>query len=228
MNVCILAGGFGTRLASVVSDVPKPLAPIGAKVFLEIILEQLADYDIKHVVICLHHKADMIIDWFQSYAGHTALPFTVAFEVEDTPLDTGGAVKNCCVKHDLSGQIIIMNADTFIAADLQDIIASDSNVLGLISQTETARFGGVTVNEANQITGFVEKSDAPQDYVYCGMCNIAVSDICAFEQDRFSLERDVFTRLAAQRALKAVPLSGLMTDIGVPADYHRFCEDYRG
>lgn len=227
MNICILAGGFGTRLAPILGGVPKPLAPIGKKVFLEIILENLAVYNINEVFLCLHHKAQEIIDWVERFQKYHNLGFRINIVIEDIPLDTGGAVKNCCVKTGLSSDLLVMNADTFISADLAGIMTVSDNTIALICQAEKSRFGTVLIDDKNRVLNFVEKSSEGEGFVYSGVCKLSSETICGFKADKFSLERDFFPMLARQRILRSVILDGYMTDIGVPSDYLRFCNEYR-
>jgi D-glycero-alpha-D-manno-heptose 1-phosphate guanylyltransferase len=63
--VIILAGGFGTRLSTVVKDVPKPMAPINGKPFLHYIFKELQHQKIKQVVLSVGHLKEVIQDYFQ-------------------------------------------------------------------------------------------------------------------------------------------------------------------
>ena len=86
----ILAGGFGTRLRAAVSDVPKPLAPVGGRPFLALQLDWLERHGIESVCISAHYMADKILSYAAEARQTTGLAINVV--VEDEPLGTGGAV----------------------------------------------------------------------------------------------------------------------------------------
>src|SRR2546421_11574002 len=91
LDVIILCGGQGTRLASVVTDVPKPLAPVSEKPFLDHLLAFLFQSGVvRSATLAVHHLADRIISY---YSDHTA-PFPLHIVKEDKPLGTGGAIMN--------------------------------------------------------------------------------------------------------------------------------------
>ena len=116
MEAVILAGGFGTRLREVVADVPKPMAKVGEKPFLEILLMNLELKGFKRVILSLGFKAEII----KHYFGTNFRDIELVYEVETTPLGTGGALKaalaNC--KEDYS---FVFNGDTFQEFDPLDI-----------------------------------------------------------------------------------------------------------
>ena len=93
--ILVLAGGFGTRLKSVVSDVPKPLAPVCGKPFLIYLIENLASQGAKDFVLLLHYEADLIISLVSEFLEHNnAYGITITSIVEDKPLGTGGSIMN--------------------------------------------------------------------------------------------------------------------------------------
>lgn len=89
MDAIILVGGLGTRLRKVVSDVPKPLAPINEKPFLQILMKRLEGFScLQKVIFALSYRSEQIISFVQSHP----FRFPVAFSIESSPLGTGGAV----------------------------------------------------------------------------------------------------------------------------------------
>ena len=108
MEVIILAGGFGTRLQSVVSDVPKVMAPINNKPFLEYIFDDLSKYDVSRVILAVGYKKEIV----KKYFGNKYKNIKIAYSEENEPLGTGGAIK-----HALSlvndEEVIIMNGDIY-------------------------------------------------------------------------------------------------------------------
>ena len=86
----ILAGGLGTRLRSVVSDVPKCMAPVAGKPFLWYLLKYLSNFDVVRVVLSVGYLRDTIIDWVNEYGGE--FPFGIVFAVETTQLAKAGGI----------------------------------------------------------------------------------------------------------------------------------------
>ena len=104
----VLAGGFGTRLREVLPDLPKPMAPVAGRPFLEILLTSLADKGFSRVVLSLGYMADKIITYF----GNSFTGLDLIYVVEDEPLGTGGAVR-LALSQCLQDHIYILNGDTF-------------------------------------------------------------------------------------------------------------------
>jgi len=89
MEAVILAGGLGTRLSHIVSDVPKPMAPVNNQPFLKYVIDYLLENGVNHVILAVGYKAKSI----QSYFGDTYHGIRITYSIEDTPLGTGGAIK---------------------------------------------------------------------------------------------------------------------------------------
>ena len=90
IDVVILCGGLGKRFRQIRSDLPKALAAIHQRTFLDILLEQVAHYGFKKAILCIGYKGQMIKDY---YCGKT-LPLEITYSKEARPLGTGGALKN--------------------------------------------------------------------------------------------------------------------------------------
>ena len=88
-SAIVLAGGLGTRLKSVVQDIPKPMAPVAGHPFLSYVLKYLHGQGIREVVLSIGYRGEVIQNYFQDqYAG-----MTLKYAVEETPLGTGGAIR---------------------------------------------------------------------------------------------------------------------------------------
>jgi D-glycero-alpha-D-manno-heptose 1-phosphate guanylyltransferase len=92
MKILVLAGGVGSRLKSVVSDVPKALAPIGGVPFLHLQLEAWIEQGAKSFVFLLGYRADLILAFLHKYESTLLNGCEVRYVIETTPLNTGGAV----------------------------------------------------------------------------------------------------------------------------------------
>ena len=117
MDAIVLAGGFGTRLATTLPNVPKALAPIQGVPFIEILLHWLERSGIvSRVVFALGHLSQVMSDYLSSRPSHIAIEFSI----EATPLGTGGALLQALQKTN-STQILAMNGDSFFDLPLKAI-----------------------------------------------------------------------------------------------------------
>src|SRR5262245_46791939 len=159
LDAIILCGGLGTRLARVVADVPKPLAPVSEKPFLDYLLELLARSGVvRSATLAVHHLADRIVD---HYADHPA-PFPLRIVKETKPLGTGGAIMNCLGS--VEGQIFLcLNGDSICGGDLAALVAAHRSsgpglTLGLVEVPDTSRYGRAICDASGRIVEFAEKA----------------------------------------------------------------------
>ena len=192
LDVIVLCGGLGTRLRSVVYDVPKPLAKVNETPFLDILINFINTFDsIGNIILAAGHLGDQIEDRYKSYKNIITI-------IEDAPLGTGGAMMNS-IKEVNTNEFFLINGDSYIDEDL-DMIArfheSNKNSLTLTTryQTDTERFGSLIFdNNINQLKKFIEKNNNHrQGYINCGLYifNKAwVKD--SFNKESFSLEEEM-------------------------------------
>lgn len=225
MDAIILAGGLGTRLQSVVSDVPKPLALINEKPFLDILLNQLAGFGlIKNVVLAVCHRADQIVSRYKPIQ----YPFDIEFSVEDEPLGTGGGIKKA-MRLTRSENVLIMNGDSYIDFSLEELVeknVSDNALLTLVLRKveDASRYGTVGFDISTQtILSFEEKKPEKKNGLIYGGVTLARSDLfksIPLQNSAFSFEKDVLpVLLNLNQRLKGVVSSGRFIDIGTPESY---------
>lgn len=220
MQAIILAGGFGTRLRETVPDLPKPMAPISGKPFLEILLDDLARKGFKRVVLSLGYKANVIIAHFgERFAG-----LDIAYVVEDAPLGTGGAVR-LAMTQCTSDPIFILNGDTFL--DLEtDAVAllwqkHRHPIIVARAMADTARYGRLLV-EGGRVTGFTEKGVSGPGLINAGCYVLGAGQLNAWPLNvPFSLEADYFTQAVRAEPVDVFETQGLFIDIGIPEDFLR-------
>lgn len=217
-DVAILAGGLGTRLQSVLPDMPKVLAPIAGKPFLHYMLDRLCEQGVCRVVLCLGHHADLVID----YVRNTHFPLTIEYVVEPKPLGTAGAVAFARARL-RSDPSIVMNGDTFVDADLGEFLEAHRRSAALVSILSAhvengGRYGRLEIDDGNFVIRFVEK-----DHSHSAACwiNAGVYLFGAKVLDRIartgtgSLERDVLEKMPS-RVIHAFRSPGRFVDIGTP------------
>lgn len=216
----VLAGGFGTRLAHVVSDVCKPMAPVAGRPFLRFIMDQLAAAGFDRVVVADGYRREQIEGFF----GPTYRGMSIEYSPEETPLLTGGAVKralNSCQ----SDWVFVLNGDTWLDADFSAMEAAAcdapegvSAVIAVKRMRDFERYGTVDVGADGALTAFHEKRPCEEGLINAGVY-LLLRDALNNMPVKFSLESDYFERVVGEGALRAVECPGGFIDIGVPEDY---------
>lgn len=168
MEVIILAGGFGTRLRGVIPDyLPKPMASIQGKPFLEHMFNRLAEQGVTSIILAVHHLHHIICEHFgTSYRG---LP--IQYAVENEPLGTGGALLHALSLVKGQGAFFVMNGDTFFDFDMQSIYQSyrhSSLSIGVSHVQDTSRYGEVVLKN-ERIVNFIHRGTNREGYVNAGI-----------------------------------------------------------
>lgn len=223
----ILAGGLGTRLQSVVSDVPKCMAPVAGKPFLHYVIEYLRKNEIEKFVFSLGYKHEVI----EKYLDHYPSDISYEVSIETEPLGTGGAIKlagkKCSEKN-----VLICNGDTLFKVNLEQLTtlheeANASCTLALKPMQYFDRYGVVELDENQKIISFKEKQ-----YYISGLINggLYALHLPSFQKEdlpeKFSFEKDYLEK-AVKKKLKTNPsIFGLVQDeyfidIGIPEDYEK-------
>lgn len=220
----VLAGGLGTRLRSAVPDLPKCLAPIAGRPFLEWQLRSLAERGIERFVLALGHGAEQVL---KSLAQPWARDLSIYTVTEREPLGTGGAARFAMDKAGLD-EALIANGDTFLGGSLQemitplDLVGGELMRIATVQVPDRSRFGGVAVDAEQRVTAFLEKGQADAGLINAGLYRIHRHAFDCEERGAFSMETQVMPRLLAKSALQARELAGPFIDIGVPNDYRLF------
>jgi len=228
MKVIILAGGFGTRLKSVVSDVPKPMADINGKPFLEYIFKYLSKYDINEVVISVGYKQNIIKNYFnQKYHN-----INIKYSCEDKPLGTGGAIKKALTFFNDSNNVMVINGDTFFNLDLNHLIRrsinSDFDIIISLKELENfSRYGSIKIKN-NLVTAFVEKKFVKKAYINCGFYLIKQQIFDNIKSNScFSFEEFIQDNLKHLIIRPFISNKSYFIDIGIPSDYNKAKNDFK-
>lgn len=226
MKLMVLAGGFGSRLKSTVADVPKALAPIGNVPFLQLQIEHWLNQGIRDFTFLLHHQSEQIIKFLQTEQHNGLLKNTqIDWVVEPAPMDTGGAVAHAVKELDLRGDFLMTNADTWLGHGMREMMKSAAPGMAVVNLPNVSRYGQVHFDRQNAVTAFAEKNpNVAAGWINAGLCHLSVDLFKDWDGQPFSLERDLFAHLVKKQSLKAVALRTDFIDIGVPEDYHRFCD----
>lgn len=224
MKLLVLAGGFGTRLQSVVSDVPKALAPVDNIPFLAFQIENWIAQGIRSFVFLLHHQAELVQKYLESERHGLMLGCEFESLVEPTPLGTGGSIANAVRKLRLQGKFLVTNADTWLGSGVAALSSANAPAMGVIEVQNSGRYGSVLFDRNGKLSHFLEKDpDAKSGWINAGLCIFSADSFLRFSEVAFSLESHCFPLWVKEGRLNAVPIQCSFIDIGVPEDYHRFC-----
>lgn len=213
MEAIILAGGFGTRLSHIITDVPKPMAPVAEKPFLQILLDQVISQGVTRIILAVGYKYQSIMDYF----GDNYREIPLIYSVEDSPLFTGGAVKKALTLC-LEPFVFVCNGDTFFDIDFPDLIA-EVPTMALKELEHFDRYGQVFSTKTGKILGFQEKTYCDKGYINGGIYRLPRQCLESYP-DCFSLETEFFPEFIQNHTILGVKSSGYLIDIGIPEDYY--------
>lgn len=229
MKVVILAGGEGKRLKEVLNGQPKPMAKVAGRPFLEYLLLYLKKYNLKDIILSVGYKKDLIKDYF---GDGRRFGVTIDYVEENDFLGTGGAIKFAADGRDLGEHFLVVNGDSFFNLDYHAFLNFHLSSPGIITMALTriknpTRSGVVELSSNSTVLKFNEKIAAEgPSLINVGIYAFSRKIIDHFpEQEKFSLENDVFPNLLNAKIL-GFPADGYFIDIGIPEDFLRAQEDF--
>ena len=233
MEAILLCGGLGTRLRSVVSDRPKPMADIAGKPFLHYLVKMLSESGVKHLIFALGYMGEQIEVYFQSGEDYG---LSISYSYEDSPLGTGGAIRNAL--SNVSGEnVLVLNADTYFHTDYESLLREqlkNKTAMTIASRKieDISRYGAILKDESGRILRWNEKMSPNQAEASCpgeingGIYVMQKSLIEKIPEGKQSLENDCIPAWLKDGVyLQAISSDGYFMDIGIPEDYAQFRED---
>lgn len=225
LEAIILAGGLGTRLRATVPDLPKPMAPINGKPFLEHQMDYWIQQGVSRFIISVGYMREKIISHFaDAYRG---VPVVYAEELE--PLGTGGGLLLAYQKLIGEQDFIVMNGDTFFEVSLAALqsfhqFKAASITLALFNVSRNDRYMGVALSDDGDIQQFKvtpDLSPLANGGVYI-MRRDSLKDLPWQPGAKLSLEDDLFQYIRqSNHQISGLVSEGRFIDIGVPEDYQR-------
>ena len=224
----ILAGGLGTRLRSTVPDLPKCMAGVAGKPFVDWIIAYLRDQGIERFVFSLGYMHEVI----ESHIYERYPEMHVRFAVETEPLGTGGGIRLAC-QQAADQNALIVNGDTLFKADLSELgvfhkqQAADCT-LALKPMFQFDRYGAVTTDDQHRITVFREKQWHEQGNINGGI--YVLNRVKFLQEDlplKFSFEKDYLEAMYPDRRIFGLVQDAYFIDIGIPEDYNKANEDFK-
>lgn len=229
MQAIILAGGFGTRLQSVVKEVPKPMAPINDKPFLAYLLTHLKQQGFEEIILSVHYLYDKIQNYFKDeYQG-----LSLQYAIEEQPLGTGGAILNALSFVDNDMPCFVLNGDTFIKLNYANMLMnhrmSEARMsMALRSVPDCSRYGQVILDENVNITEFRERGNQESGWINAGLYLLDKKIFSGFKlPDCFSFEKDFLFKHLQKIQPKGFLADDYFIDIGVPEDYERAVIEFK-
>ena len=226
----ILAGGFGTRLQTVVSDVPKPMASINKIPFLNYMFNYLKHYHIEHVVLSTGYLSEKIVDYYKNeFKG-----IKISYAKEETPLGTGGGIRKAMEKCK-TDHVLVLNGDSFFDVNIKvhyrnHIFKQADCTLALRKVENAARYGTIQLGRLNSISAFKEKDNKEVQGLINGgvyILNRAIYLNNTEPVKPFSIEKDFFETRVKELNIVGFEYDGYFIDIGIPEDYKKAQIDFK-
>jgi D-glycero-alpha-D-manno-heptose 1-phosphate guanylyltransferase len=224
----ILAGGMGSRLKTVVTDRPKPMALINNKPFLYYLLSNLKKEGFQHIILAVGFKHKIISNYF----GNSFKQMRISYAIEEKPLGTGGGILNA-LKYAHEKRTFILNGDTFFPVSFDDMekTINEKNsdlVIALREITDVSRYGTISVNNQNRVVKFTEKIDTKKPGLING--GIYLLNNNSFLElsfpEKFSFEEDFLMANHTQKQFYGIPFNNYFLDIGIPEAYQQAQTDF--
>jgi len=222
-KVIILAGGLGTRLRQTLGTLPKPLAPIGNKSFLDYLLEFISHQGFRDVIISLGYGSDAIKE---SLGDGSSRGLRIAYTLERELLGTAGAVKLSELVIG-SDDFFVMNGDTYFEVDLKHMLRfhESRNAVATIAmayKADTGRYGDIFIDKDNEVVSFSEKAGEGRAGYINGGIYIFRKEVLQYipANKACSLEKEIIPFLVG-KGLYGFPVKGYFIDIGIPEDYEK-------
>lgn len=234
-----MAGGKGTRISSVASDIPKPMLPIQGKPVLEHEVDRLREQGFTDFIFTVGHLGQCIIDYFGDGSGlspATGNPFGVHIEyyIETEPLGNAGALFK--LKERLTEDFLLINADVIFDIDFRRFIEFHIQHGGLVTlfshPNDHPYDSGLLVTDENgSVTKWLTKEDErPQYYHNCTNAGLHVVSPeilnIPVEGQKIDLDRQLLKPLAGTGKMFCYSSPEYVKDMGTPDRYKLVCSDF--
>jgi D-glycero-alpha-D-manno-heptose 1-phosphate guanylyltransferase len=226
MECIILAGGLGTRLQSVVQDVPKCMAPVNGKPFLHYLFDYAEQQGCSRVILSLGYKHEVVTEWLATQQR----AFAIDYVIETEPLGTGGGIQLAMQKA-TEQHVIVLNGDTMFRVPLQLMMQfhldkKAGTTIALKPMLNFDRYGLVNTDTDNRIIQFEEKKYQAEGLINGGVYIIHKDSLASKTlPGKFSFEKDYFEAFVQEGDMYGFVSDGYFIDIGIPSDYERAQKD---
>ena len=224
ITAVILAGGLGTRLQDTVSELPKPMAPINNRPFLEYQIEYWINQGVSKFILSVGYLRESIIEHF----GNSYKNVPIEYIQEKQQLGTGGALLSATV--DMNEVFLLLNGDTFMEVNLKTFydfhVNSQSNwTFALYKINHQDRYMGIKLAPNGKILSLNSNEDNKYTYINGGVYLINSKVLSSFKYkngEKLSLENEILPAYFSNGGdLYGKEFKGKFIDIGIPTDYFR-------
>lgn len=223
MKAVVLVGGEGTRLRPLTLTTPKQMLPVGRRPMIERVLEWLAGHGVDEAVLSLGYRPDAFL---KAYPDGESGGVRLHYAVEDSPLDTAGAIRFAALEGGVDERFVVVNGDVLTDIDVSALVRFHRErgaeaTLALTPVEDPSRFGVVPTDHDGRVTAFIEKpppGQAPTNLINAGTYVLEPSVLQRIPGGRrVSIERETFPALVAEGRLYALGSQARWVDAGTPA-----------
>jgi mannose-1-phosphate guanylyltransferase len=232
MKAVVLVGGEGTRLRPLTFTTPKQMLPVGGRPMIERVLTWLAGHGVDEAVLSLGYRPDAFL---KAYPEGESCGVRLQYAVEDSPLDTAGAIRFAALEAGVDQTFVVVNGDVLTDLDVTALVAFHRErgaeaTIALTPVEDPSRFGVVPTAADGRVIDFIEKppaGEAPTNLINAGTYVLERSVLARIPGDRrVSIERETFPALVAEGALYALGSGARWVDAGTPATFLAANLDY--
>lgn len=231
MKTVIMAGGKGTRIASVASDIPKPMIPVAGKPVLEHEIECLRRQGFTDLIITVSHLGHIITNYF---GDGSKFGVHIEYFVEETPLGNAGALLR--LKERLTEDFLLLNADAVFDIDFNRFVGSHRKHGGLATlfthpNNHPYDSGLIVADEMGRVTRWLTKEDDRKGY-YRNRVNAGLHVLSpklldqVFDTPKVDLDRQILKPLAGTGEMYVYDSPEYVKDMGTPDRYATVCKDF--
>jgi mannose-1-phosphate guanylyltransferase len=225
VKAVVLVGGKGTRLRPLTFSTPKQMLPVGDQPMIERVLAHLATFGIHEAVLSLGYRPDAFLE---AYPDGRCAGVALTYAVEDSPLDTAGAIRFAATHGGVDETFVVVNGDVLTGLDVAGLLAFHlarpaEATIALTPVEDPSAFGVVPTDDAGRVVAFIEKPpahEAPTNLINAGTYVLEPSVLARIPADRpVSIERETFPALVGEGSLYAMASDADWVDAGTPATY---------
>ena len=231
MKVVIMAGGRGTRISSVASDIPKPMIKIDGKPVLEHEILNLREQGFTDIILTVGHLGNIITDYF---GDGSKFGVNIEYYIEETPLGNAGALFK--IRDKLTDDFLLLNADAVFDIDFRRFVEfhkSHGGLVTLFTHPNSHPYdSGIVIADGNGVVlQWLAKEDDRPDYyknrVNAGLHVISpkVLDI-DISTEKVDLDRQILKPLAGTGKMYVYDSPEYVKDMGTPDRYESVCRDF--
>lgn len=231
MKTVIMAGGKGTRISSVASDIPKPMIRISGKPVLEHEIECLREQGFTDIIITVSHLGHIIMNYF---GDGSSFGVNIEYYVEQTPLGNAGALFK--LKNKLTSDFLLLNADSIFDIDFGRFVSYHKKCGGLATlfthpNSHPYDSGLIVTDSQGTVTQWLTKEDArPEFYRNCVNAGLHVLSPALLEREisteKVDLDRQILKPLAGTGKMFSYTSPEYVKDMGTPDRYEAVCRDF--